>query len=82
MSFEELREFLVSKMRLSHVYQPLLIKSLIEAGGATTIRQMAITFLTQDESQIIYYEKRLKEMPIRVLKKHGVITTENNLRNL
>lgn len=82
MRFEELQDFLKSKMRLSHIYQPLLIKSLIEAGGTATIRQMAITFLAQDESQILYYEKRLKEMPIKVLSKHGVIVREGDLISL
>lgn len=82
MRFEELQDFLKSKMRLSHIYQPLLIKSLIEAGGTATIRQMAITFLAQDESQILYYEKRLKEMPIKVLSKHGVIVREGDIISL
>jgi len=82
MTFENLKAFLTSKMRLSHIYQPLLIKALIESGGSSTIRQMATTFLSSDESQIIYYEKRLKEMPIRVLSKHGVVTREGELVTL
>lgn len=82
MTFNELKEFISSKMRLSHIYQPLLIKSLIDAGGTATIRQMAISFLSQDESQIIYYEKRLKNMPVRVLSKHGVIKLEGDLITL
>lgn len=82
MRFVELQDFLKSKMKLSHIYQPLLIKSLIEAGGTATIRQMAITFLAQDESQILYYEKRLKEMPIKVLSKHGVIVRDGDLISL
>ena len=73
MTYIELKTFLNSKMRMSHIYQPLLIKGLLEVGGAATIRQMATIFLSQDESQIEYYEKRLKEMPIKVLSKHGVI---------
>jgi len=82
MDFEILKEFLLSKMKLSHIYQPLLIKTLIEAGGSATIRQLAITFLTYDESQILYYEKRLKEMPIKVLKSHGVINKDGELVSL
>lgn len=82
MNFEELRDFLKSKMKMSHVYQPLLIKSLIDAGGSATIRQMAITFLAQDESQIDYYEKSAKRYAIKVLRKHGVINCEGKLINL
>jgi diadenosine tetraphosphate (Ap4A) HIT family hydrolase len=69
-------------MRMSHIYQPLLIKGLIEAGGTSTIRQMALTFLTQDESQILYYEDILKKMPIKVLSKHGVIARNGDLVEL
>lgn len=77
MNFSDLKNFLLSKMRLSHIYQPLLIKTLVEAGGSATIRQLAISFLSSDESQILYYEKRLKEMPIKILSKHGVINKDD-----
>lgn len=60
MNYQELHDFLTSKMKLNHVYQPLLIKTLLEIGGTATIRQLATVFLTQDESQIAYYEGRLK----------------------
>lgn len=82
MTYEELREFLTSRMRMSHIYQPLLIRSLLEAGGTATVRQMAVSFLAQDESQIQYYEKRIKEMPVKVLSKHGVISRDGDLIKL
>ncbi len=46
-----MKEFLVTKMRLSHIYQPLLIKALVETGGVATVRQLAVTFLSSDECQ-------------------------------
>ena len=58
MDYEQSYDFISSKMRLSHIYQPLLIKSLVDAGGTASIRQLANIFLSYDESQIIYYEKR------------------------
>jgi len=82
MTFSELKGFLESKMKMSHVYQPLLIKTLVDAGGSATIRQLATTFLSSDESQILYYEKRLKQMPIKVLSKHGIISKEGDLIRL
>jgi len=82
MTYESLKEFIQSKMRLSHIYQPLLIKALVEAGGSATVRQLATTFLSSDESQILYYEKRLKEMPIRVLARHGIIAKDKDLVSL
>ena len=82
MTFDELKTFLISKMRMNHIYQPLLIKSLLESGGTSTIRQMAITFLAQDESLILEYEDILKKMPIKVLTRHSVITRKGDLIEL
>jgi diadenosine tetraphosphate (Ap4A) HIT family hydrolase/5-methylcytosine-specific restriction endonuclease McrA len=82
MSYEELVDFLERKMSMSHVYQPLLIRALVDAGGVATIRQLAHVFLVQDESQLLYYEKRIKEMPLKVLKRHDVITSDGQLVSL
>ncbi len=67
---------------MSHVYQPVLIRSLVDAGGHATIRQLAQASLIQDESQLLYYEKRIKQMPFKVLKKHGVVEREGDLVSL
>lgn len=82
MNYEELRGFLLNKMRLSHIYQPLLVKTLVEAGGIATTRQLARAFLAQDEKQLEYYEERLIQMPIPVLSKHGVISRDGDLVSL
>jgi ATP adenylyltransferase len=66
-------------MSMSHVYQPLLVRALVDAGGTATVRQLAQAFLVQDESQLLYYEKRIKEMPLKVLKRHEVITSDGQL---
>jgi hypothetical protein len=50
MTFDELKSFLESQMRLSHIYQPLLIKSLIVANGSATVRQLAMKFVERDEA--------------------------------
>jgi ATP adenylyltransferase len=82
LTFEELKDFLTKQMRMSHIYQPLLIKNLLESGGLATVRQLAVNFAAQDESQVLFYEKRLKEMPIRVLSSHGVIEKQGELVTL
>ncbi len=82
MTFKELKNYLSKKMKLNHLYQPLLIRELIDTGNTSTIRQLAIAFLKNDESQISYYEKRLKDMPIKVLSKHGVINLKDNMIKL
>jgi ATP adenylyltransferase len=82
MNFLDLKDFLENKMSMSHIYQPVLVRALVDSGGSATIRQLASEFLKQDESQIIYYERRIRDMPAKVLKKHGVITLEGNLVSL
>jgi ATP adenylyltransferase len=79
MTFEDLIDFIENRMKLSHIYQPLLIKNLVESGGTATIRQLANSFLSYDESQIQYYEKRIKEMPLKVLRKHEIVSKDGDL---
>ena len=57
MTFQELKHFLQEKMSMSHIYQPLLIKILVDSGGYATVRHLALQFLGYDESQLLYYEK-------------------------
>lgn len=82
MTFKQLLSFVTTRMRMSHIYQPLLIRALVDAGGTATIRQLAHAFLSQDESQLRFYEQRIKEMPLRVLAKHGVVKHDGQLISL
>jgi hypothetical protein len=82
MKATELEKFLRDDMRMSHIYQPLLIRALLNAGGSATVRQLALDFVSEDESQLRYYEKRIKDMPMPVLKKRGVIEAKDDLVSL
>ena len=82
MNIQGIVSFVRSKMKMEHVYQPLLIKTLAEAGGVATVNQIARAFAAADESQVAFYENRIKEMPLRVLKRHGVVTVVNNVVTL
>lgn len=82
MRYEQLIDFIQNKMVMSHVYQPLMIRALVDCGGSATIRQLAHAFLGQDESQLLYYEKRIKEMPLKVLTRRGVTEADGQLVSL
>ena len=82
MKAEELLSFLEEQMKMSHVYQPLLIRSLLDAGGQATTRQVATDFAREDEAQVRYYEERIKQMPLRVLRKHGVVDYQDGVMKL
>jgi ATP adenylyltransferase len=62
-SFNALRDFLTTRMRMSHIYQPLMIRTLLIHGGRASIRQIASAFLSKDASQLEYYEEITKNMP-------------------
>ena len=77
-AFTTLQDFLKNRMRMSHIYQPLMIRTLLTHGGRASIRQIAATFLTKDVSQIEYYEEITKRMPGKVLSRHGIVRREGN----
>ena len=82
LTFSDLREFVQRRMRMSHVYQPLVIRTLLEAGGAATVRQLAVEFQRLNEPQIRRMEQRIRKMPLPVLRKHGVVSVEGELVRL
>jgi len=60
-------------MRMSHVYQPLMLKTLLEHGGTASVGQIAQALLAEDRSQREYYAEITKNMVGRVLRSHGVV---------
>jgi ATP adenylyltransferase len=73
MLFDDLRNFVVKAMQMSHVYQPVMLLTLIEKGGRASVRDIACDILAHDESQIEYYEEIVKGMPGPVLSKRNVV---------
>ena len=82
MNAEKVEEFINTKMRLSHVYQPLLIRCLLDSGGHATIRQLAMEFSKEDEAILRSYEQKIKNMPLKVLKKHGIVESKDGVVRL
>lgn len=78
MNFGELKEFISNKMLMQHVYQPVMIKTLLQSDNKASVREIAQSFLQLDESQIDYYKMITKQMPGRVLKNRGVVTQERD----
>ena len=50
MTFEELLDFVNNKMRMSHVYQPLVLEFLVQSGGKATLRHLATMMAAADEA--------------------------------
>jgi len=73
-AYKKLKGFLTKEMRMSHVYQPVMLRELMENGGKASVTDIARALLVNDESQIEYYELIVKNMVGRVLTKNRGIT--------
>ena len=69
----DLEEYITKRMQMSHIYQPVMLKVLLENSGEASVDQIASALLTYDQSQVEYYGKRTKQMVGKVLTKNGVV---------
>jgi diadenosine tetraphosphate (Ap4A) HIT family hydrolase len=74
LNFDDLTDFIQNRMAMSHVYQPVLLRTLIDAGGSATVRQIARAFAANDEAILREAEKTIRNMPVPVLKRHRIVT--------
>lgn len=56
-----------------HVYQPMMIKVVLERGGEATIEEIAEYLLAYNQSHVEYYSLRMKTMGGRIFIKNGVV---------
>jgi ATP adenylyltransferase len=73
-TFERLKEFLVVKMQPQHVYQPVMVRTLLASNGAASVTDIAKALLAEDRAQIEYYEQITKRMVGDVLTRKRQIT--------
>ena len=67
-----LKTYLQEKMSLSHIYQPAMIKCLLQNSGKSSPEKIAQEISAHDPTQIEYYTDRVNQMVGRVLRKNGV----------
>jgi len=78
MNYRECEDFIQNRMRMSHVYQPVMLMTLLKSGGKASTTALAKAILDHDESQIEYYEKIVGNMVGRVLRNHGLVKKEGS----
>jgi len=74
--YQELAIFIQSRMKMSHIYQPVMLRELLRNGGTACVRDIAKALLAHDQSQIEYYEQITKRMVGDVLTAKNHITTQ------
>lgn len=50
----DLEDFILNRMRMSHIYQPVMIKTLLQMGGQASVEDLSKYLLNFDQSQIEY----------------------------
>lgn len=73
-AYTKLARFIQDEMRMSHIYQPVMLLELLKQDGSATATQVARALLSHDASQVEYYEQITKNMVGRVLTKNRGIT--------
>ena len=82
-TFNKLSEFISTKMRMSHIYQPVMLMELLANKGAASIESIAKQILLHDASQVEYYSNITNQMPGKVLgKNHNLVNKNKDLYSL
>jgi ATP adenylyltransferase len=76
MNYNELKDFLKLKMRMSHIYQPVMIKHLLMNKGVSSDVEIAKQISIQDPSQVEYYQSITNNMVGKVLRNHKIVNKE------
>ena len=76
-AFEKLARFISKEMRMSHVYQPVMLMVLLRNQGTANVSKIARALLSEDRSQVDYYKIIVQRMPGRVLTKNRKITEKD-----
>lgn len=72
--YQQLDDFICKRMRMSHVYQPVMMMELLKSRGSASVTDIAKALLAHDQSQIEYYEQITKNMVGDVLTAKNGIT--------
>jgi ATP adenylyltransferase len=78
MRFADLIQFIERDMRMSHVYQPVMLRLLLNQNGRASVADIARALLNEDRSQLDYYSEITKNMVDCVLSNRKLVTREGN----
>jgi hypothetical protein len=73
MPFEDLIQFIERDMRMSHVYQPVMLRALLDRSGRASVEDVARALLNEDRSQLEYYFEITRNMVGRVLTNRAIV---------
>lgn len=77
-----LNQFVATKMKMTAIYQPVIIKCLLENNGEASFDLIADELVKLEGKQRSFYLERLAVHPKAVLKQHGVAIVEKRVYRL
>jgi ATP adenylyltransferase len=77
MTFKKFHHFISTEMRMSQVYQPVMLMELLKNNGQASVTQIAQAILDKDPTQIEYFTEIVKNMVGKVLTKNRGITEKS-----
>lgn len=80
MDYQELTDFIDNHMRMSHVYQPVMLIELLSRGGRLKDSDIAKSLLAKDQSQIEYYTTITNNMVGKVLRSHDIVERDKTTK--
>jgi ATP adenylyltransferase len=80
MTHKQLAEFIDRGMRMSHIYQPVMLIELLKNDGRLSADSIARALLAHDQSQIEYYLRITNNMVGRVLRNRNVVERERETK--
>ncbi len=81
-TYERLRHYIAERMRMSHIYQPLMLMELLGRHSPAPAQDIARRILGEDVTQIDYYTERVIRMVGRVLTGNGITRYGDGLYTL
>ncbi len=81
-AFQRLRTYIAERMRMSHIYQPLMLMELLGRSSPAPAQDVARRILGEDVTQIDYYTERVKRMVGKVLTGNGITAYVNGAYSL
>ena len=80
MTYKELAEFIDHGMRMSHIYQPVMLIELLSNRGVLKDSDVAKALLSHDQSQIEYYTTITNNMVGRVLRNRSIVSRDRRTK--
>ncbi|QNI79659.1 HIT domain-containing protein [Synechococcus sp. RS9909] len=81
-AYDRLAEYINRRMRMSYIYQPLMLMELLGRSSPAPAEDIARRILGEDSSQIEYYTERVKRMVGRVMTSNGITSHAGGVYSL